>query len=387
MNRAVESLLSAFEPLLSIEEENFAAIGSEKYPFPSFSCEHVQELLDVAIPCFQELPNVLKLKGDFFVVGDIHGNIRDLIRVLVCGRSPGRFLFLGDYVDRGEYSIEVICLLLALAIQKPQDVFLLRGNHEFESVNANYGFREQVMGMFGSTAMYEKFQVLFSHFPIAAVVNDSTFCVHGGLSPHLSMIKELEDLDRTAQDPQQVMLDIMWSDPSSKVSMFLDSCRGKGCEFGAGAVVKFLKDNNLKRIIRAHQFMRTGLSSFADGKLFTVFSTCNYKYPGSNHCAVVKLTAEEDRLQGFNLPDIPVLRREDAAFQRVCGFENHGVLSTRMASYRLTDWNRRHPIMLPKLKTGRTIRTSRKASVPSIPRQALVSPALRIMPRNVGNVC
>lgn len=391
MNRAVESIYCGFKPLLDVNEQDFELMGSEKLPFPSFTCQHVQELLDVAIPIFQQMPNVLSLTGDIFIVGDIHGNLRDLLRILVCGRELGRFLFLGDYVDRGEYSVEVICLLLALAVMNPQKIFLLRGNHEFESVNAAYGFKEQILGMFGSTAIYEKFQILFSHLPIAAVVNDTTFCVHGGLSPLLNSVKELDHLDRTAEEPSHVMIDIMWSDPTPKSILFLDSFRGKGCEFGSSAVVKFLRDNNLKRIIRAHQFVQSGLSSFAEGKLLTVFSTSSYKFPGSNHCGLIRLWTDEDRVQGFNLPDIPVLPRENASFTRVSGLDSRGVLATRIASLRLENLNRRHPIMLPKLKTGRTIRDQRKGSVPTIARpcQAFLNPAVRIPSRGklIGQAC
>ncbi|KAH0785809.1 Ser/Thr protein phosphatase [Histomonas meleagridis] len=314
----VNTVLGAFLPLLNIPLNEFEQIGKEKYPLPTFVGEIVQQILDNSIILFQCLPNVLKLEGNIYVIGDIHGNIRDLIRIFnYCQPKPpgSKFLFLGDYVDRGEYSVEVILLLLAMALRYPENIFLLRGNHEYEAVNSHYGFKDQVMSIYGSKVIYEKFQKVFSHLPIAAVIAEKTFCVHGGLSPHLGNISVLDTLDRTQDPPCQLIIDIMWSDPSVLTETFMDSARGNGCCFGITAINEFCAINKFVRVIRAHQFTKSGISKVGNN-LITVFSTCNYKGEGSNQAGIIKVL-KDNQIETFAFLPISTLPRSNACFKRV----------------------------------------------------------------------
>ena len=295
------------------------ASGRSSLPLPSFALTDLTDLIQVAVPHFHRQPNVLTLDGDFYIVGDIHGNIRDLIRLLAAGGPPSesRYLFLGDYVDRGDYSVEVITLLVAMAITFPNNVFLLRGNHELPEINATYGFKEQLMCLYGSSILYTQFQVLFAALPIAAIINGENFCVHGGLSPELTRISDLANINREAWPIPEILNDILWSDPVSTNSLkFLDSERGKGCKFGGLAVKTFLNDNNLKRVIRAHQFTTEGAFSYWNGMLMSVFSTSNYKGEGSNSACVLRVHSGSHNVDVFKLPPLVVLPREDAVFIR-----------------------------------------------------------------------
>ena len=295
------------------------ATGRDSNPLPSFSVFDLTDLVQTAIPFFRKCPNVLSLTGDFYVVGDLHGNIRDLVRLISAGGPPSttKYLFLGDYVDRGEYSVEVITLLIAMALEFPDNVFLIRGNHELPEVNSVYGFKEQLMCLYGSSSLYASFQELFAALPVAAILNDDSFCVHGGLSPELSKVSDLMEIDREVSPIPRILNDIMWSDPvRSKNVEFLDSERGKGCKYGPIAVTDFLNKNGLKRIIRAHQFTPDGAFAYFDGKLMSVFSTCNYKGEGSNNACVLRVKKGADDVEVFKLVSISVLKRADTVFVR-----------------------------------------------------------------------
>ncbi|OHT00044.1 hypothetical protein TRFO_33324 [Tritrichomonas foetus] len=140
-------ILSEYDRLQTSTESTESDLASNVV-LPRFSPDTILALCQEASEVLQKKPTLLNLTGEFYVIGDLHGNIRDLLRILVAARfqvTDVKLLFLGDYVDRGEFSIEVISLLLAMMIQFPDRVFLLRGNHEFAEVNEKYGFRDQLI--------------------------------------------------------------------------------------------------------------------------------------------------------------------------------------------------------------------------------------------------
>lgn len=319
MMRASNAVFDAFSPLFSNINIDFEEVGTEIMPFPSFPLVLIKDLLKEAENLFsKQVSNVARIDGDIFIIGDIHGNIRDLLRILATAMPPpkSRYLFLGDYVDRGDYSLECITLLLALAVKFPDHIILIRGNHEYDSVNATYGFMEQVIALYGQSGVYESFNRVFSYMKIAAIVAETTLCVHGGLSPHLNDLFQLEDLDRTLNPPCDLINDIMWSDPSDVVDTIVPSTRGNGCMFGHKFLNQFLNNNNLIRLVRGHECVKNGVRIGKDSKIITVFSSCNYKGEGSNQCGLIKIL-EDGNFKPFNLKEISILHRENAAFKKV----------------------------------------------------------------------
>ncbi|OHT00650.1 Ser/Thr protein phosphatase [Tritrichomonas foetus] len=315
---AASCVIDSFHDFIGNRNLDFESVGSEDSPIPAFPRALVQDLLVDAEKVLSQLPNVVNLEGGIYVVGDLHGNIRDLLRILATAEPPpvSRFLFLGDYVDRGEYSVEVIILLLAMVVIYPNYITLLRGNHEYEVVNSTYGFKEQVYALYGNTGLYESFNQTFSYMPVAALIDDTTFCVHGGLSPKLKRIDQLNDFDRTLTPPCELMNDIVWSDPSNVTESCIQSTRGNGCLFGHTFLHNFLVNNKLKRLVRAHECVKNGVRVGKDSKIVTVFSTCNYKGEGSNQCGIIKVI-EDGSFQAFNLKLIKVLRRVNANFSKI----------------------------------------------------------------------
>ena len=149
------------------------------------SKELFMELCQKATPVLGNEPNLLRLEGKVVIVGDIHGQFFDLVAMLRKLSKPGekntKVLFMGDYVDRGEYGPEVVIYLLALKLRYPHDVFLLRGNHESRDMTQMFNFRDQVLTHYDQE-MYERIMDLFDHLPIAATVNQQYLSVHGGIS-------------------------------------------------------------------------------------------------------------------------------------------------------------------------------------------------------------
>jgi predicted phosphodiesterase len=176
---------------------------------------------------FKDDCSLLELAGNFTVVGDIHGNIDDLLRVFERRGYPPEtnYLFLGDYVDRGQNSVEVLIMLYSLKVLFPSNIYLIRGNHECESVTAVYGFKREVCRRF-SVQVYQKFVKSFSHLPYAAVVNNKYFCVHGGISPDLASVDEIADIEKPQISAASSLAnDMVWSDPLD-VNGFVKSDRG-----------------------------------------------------------------------------------------------------------------------------------------------------------------
>ena len=165
----------------------------------------VMTLIDRAKEIMTPESNVLKLDAPLVIVGDIHGQFYDLVNMLKVGGSPSesedkQYLFLGDYVDRGHFSCEVMLLLLALKVANPHKIWLIRGNHECRSVSGHFGFKEECKKKYG-VAVYYNFLLMFQTMPLAAVISTdygNIFACHGGISPSLNLLEDIENLDRSA---------------------------------------------------------------------------------------------------------------------------------------------------------------------------------------------
>ena len=146
----------------------------------------------------------------------------DLIRFLEMTNLPPnvKLLFLGDYVDRGNNSLEVISLLFCLKIKFPKHVFLLRGNHECSQVNDNYGFLEECIERYGHVDgqnLWRNINQTFRMLPISALINKKIFCTHGGISPNLKSFSQLNEINRNTDIPNKgIICDLTWADPKDK---------------------------------------------------------------------------------------------------------------------------------------------------------------------------
>jgi len=255
------------------------------------------------------------MSGEFVIVGDVHGNISCLLRIFeMLGYPPERrYVFLGDYVDRGANSVEVLLVLYSLKVLCPECVYLLRGNHEAADMAAMYGFEKECLSKC-SSGILRSFLQSFDEMPVAAVVN-GWLCLHGGISPSIESVATIRALKKVS-DPMDDdrIADILWSDPSDEVLQYEASPRGSGVLFGQLPVHQFLERSNLRGIIRAHQNCQAGFEwpFLESGRILTVFSSCDY-CELMNDAAVAILS--EDR--GPEMRIVPPLLRASAWRRRL----------------------------------------------------------------------
>ncbi|GAB2218693.1 hypothetical protein Droror1_Dr00001920 [Drosera rotundifolia] len=239
----------------------------------------IRQLCVNARTIFLSQPNLLDLHAPIRICGDIHGQYQDLLRLFESGGFPpeANYLFLGDYVDRGKQSLETICLLLAYKIRYPDKIYLLRGNHEDAKINRIYGFYDECKRRF-NVRLWKIFTDCFNCLPVAALIDNKIICMHGGLSPELQNVKQIEEIERPTDGIPDggLLCDLLWSDPDPKSQGWADSDRGVSCTFGPDVVAEFLDNNDLDLICRGHQVVEDGFEFFARKRLVTIFSAPNY---------------------------------------------------------------------------------------------------------------
>ncbi|KAH3666548.1 hypothetical protein WICMUC_005617 [Wickerhamomyces mucosus] len=241
--------------------------------------------------------NVVYINSPITVVGDVHGQFYDLIEIFkIGGYCPDtNYLFLGDYVDRGMFSVEVITLLICLKIRHPERVYLIRGNHESRQITQNYGFYSECIRKYGNAEPWYYFTEMFDYLILGAVIDDSIFCVHGGLSPNVHTIDQIKVVDRFREIPHEgAMADLVWSDPDDENGSFSLSPRGAGYTFGIDVVRKFLKMNSMDKILRAHQLCNEGYQVYFGGLVTTVWSAPNYCYRCGNKASVMEIYNKDE---------------------------------------------------------------------------------------------
>jgi serine/threonine-protein phosphatase PP1 catalytic subunit len=226
---------------------------------------------------FLSQPALLELDAPVKIVGDIHGQYPDLIRLFEMSGSPpsSNFLFLGDYVDRGKQSLETILLLLCYKLKYPENFFLLRGNHECANVTRVYGFYDECKRRC-NIKTWKTFIDTFNTLPIAAIVAEKIFCVHGGLSPSLQHMDDIRNIARPTDVPDYGLLnDLLWSDPADMETDWEANERGVSYCFGKKVITRFLERHGFDLVCRAHMVVEDGYEFFNERVLVTVFSAPN----------------------------------------------------------------------------------------------------------------
>ena len=253
--------------------------------------------------------NLILLRSPIIICGDVHGQLEDVINMidLAGGADQNRFLFMGDYVDRGNFSLDTFLMLLCYMIKRPNDFFLLRGNHEDMQTSQMYGFYNEICSNYGNSGIWFLCNDLFQYIPLAAVVDDEIFVVHGGLSPLLKDVGEINSINRKKSLPSDgIMADLLWSDPEERCGEFRRNSRGSGYIFGRDQTKEFLSNNKLQKVIRSHQMVKNGYQYYFgdgdgsnkklnDGMLLLVWSAPNYAYKSGNKATFLKFKYDDSK--------------------------------------------------------------------------------------------
>jgi len=251
----------------------------------------VKELCDKCKEILEREKNVQPVACPVTIVGDVHGQFHDMLELFnVAGKAPEtNFLFLGDYVDRGYYSVETVLMVIALKVRWPSRVTIIRGNHESRQITQVYGFYDECLRKYGTARVWNFITNLFDYLPLAACVEGQIFTPHAGLSPSLDTIDHINALDRFTEVPHEgPICDLLWSDPEDRCGWGI-SPRGAGYTFGQDITEQFNHANGLQFIARAHQLVMEGFNWMHDNRVVTVFSAPNYCYRCGNLAAIVEV--------------------------------------------------------------------------------------------------
>ncbi|GAA5992286.1 hypothetical protein JCM10908_000407 [Rhodotorula pacifica] len=299
---------------------NIAFLKNHFYREGRLTDEQALFILTEATKILREEPNLLEVDAPITVCGDIHGQYFDLMKLFEVGGNPAdtRYLFLGDYVDRGYFSIECVLYLWALKIWYPNTLFLLRGNHECRHLTDYFTFKLECKHKY-SEEIYNACMESFCTLPLAAVMNKQFLCIHGGLSPELNTLDDLRSINRFREPPTHgLMCDILWADPleefgNEKNSEGFVHNHVRGCSyfFTYTAACQFLERNGLLSIIRAHEAQDAGYRMYRKTKttgfpsVMTIFSAPNYLDVYNNKAAVLKYENNVMNIRQFNCSPHP----------------------------------------------------------------------------------
>ncbi|KAK7197711.1 serine/threonine protein phosphatase [Novymonas esmeraldas] len=264
---------------------------------------------------WKDEPNVLSLEDPVVIAGDIHGQFFDLMNLLSIGGDPAqqKYIFLGDYVDRGCFGMEVILLLMCYKICYPSTMVMLRGNHESRHLTAYFNFKREVTYKY-SIAVYNAMMSAFDCLPIACLLNQRFLCVHGGLSPELKRISDISAIHRFREPPSSgPMCDLLWSDPldekeedaAAPQPFVPNTTRGCSYVYSNAAACNFLRENDLITIIRGHEAQDEGYHLYKKTSkgfpaVICVFSAPNYCDTYDNRAAIVMLNRNVMNIRQFN---------------------------------------------------------------------------------------
>lgn len=295
----------------------------------------VMKILRRVYKILMKLPNTTYMavpdRCKLTVIGDLHGQLSDLFHILDLSGLPSetnKFIFNGDFVDRGDKGLEICCTLFAMMVAAgPEIVCLNRGNHEDLPVCRVYGFENEVKEKYDEL-LFEMFAEVFNHLPLFAIVENSVFVVHGGLfhNPNVSM-EDLLDINRTdyfvkpaipypknieGLGPEeahyeylkQLQRDALWSDPTDESGCYLNP-RGAGITFGPDVTMTFMEKSDFCMVVRSHECCFRGFelpysTALMQQSMYNIRFTGDEDFPLSDEPLLCTLFSASNYIGGDN---------------------------------------------------------------------------------------
>lgn len=260
----------------------------------------------------KQLPIIIQLTSPITIVGDLHGHLPDLLKIIQMNGSPGtkKYLFLGDTINQGQFSLETLSLILVMKILWPENVFLIRGSAEFRDVCKVEGFFREIISSYDNQRLIIPFTQLFANLPIAATIDNKFFCVNGGIGPNIPDLDAIGAIRKPIHTFNSLpLIELLLSDPTDALPMFLPISRGLGNLFGNEATEKFLKTTKFSMIIRSHSVVEEGFKIMFNDRLISVFSASKFCNQSKNSGGYVVINNGQP--QCFSFPPLEFLTRDD----------------------------------------------------------------------------
>lgn len=278
-----------------------------------FSNEDIEVLIRETIKIVQLEPTLVKVKSPVKVFGNLFGQYYDLMRFFESFGNPSEdfqmgdisfmtYVFLGDFCDRGIFSLEVVFLLFALKVKYPDSIYLLRGHHEDESVNKHYGLFEECTSRVDDTMVFAKINAVFDFLPLACLIDNKILAIHGGIGSNINKLSDIASIKRPitiTQEvktlPQQMIIDILYSEYSESVSDISQNDErdvskfGFIVKFGKERLNRFLNENGLRLLITSHTWISEGVRVYQD-RIISVYSSTNYMDKAGNIGGMIHIT-------------------------------------------------------------------------------------------------
>ena len=302
----LKPVISYYKDLAAVDVKDYEQMRA-RLTLPVVSQSILTALCDNVSKIFLTEPSVLEIsQTKLVVVGNLHGHLLDLFRIMNRFGVPPetKYLFLGDFVNEGEFSTEVVTILFALKHLYRDSVFLIRGNHEFSMQCQRDGFSAEICSMYGNNTIANAFMHAFACLPLAAVVNSRFFCAHSGI-PSPDTLDSINAIKRPLYEiDDSLVRSLLLAVPARPGA----GSRPTSPVFGQKALIEFLDRHHFDAMIRSHDFAESGFEEQFDGKLISLFSASTYHGVPVNKACAIQLK-EGDTRDIFSYPASNVLRK------------------------------------------------------------------------------
>lgn len=278
MNPDFLQVVEAYSKIIKVDVSDYVS-QPVKLNLPFVPQTIMEPLINTCADIFLNEPPILELKGRAIIVGDLHGHILDLFRIMKTYGMPPKqnYIFLGNLVNYGEFSTETVTFIFALKVVYPEHIFVIRGQHEFAMSCKKYGLSGDLLGYYGTNYLETTFLRAFACLPIAAVLNKKICMLHGGFGPNTKSLITITDINRPLYEyDQEPAYSVFWSEHNPAIMNFRPNQKKNGFQFGPKAVYEFLDSQNLDVLVRSNEFVEQGYSIGCKGKLITLISASNF---------------------------------------------------------------------------------------------------------------